>query len=148
MYSLRQGGQQKTEHGYESNHHAAVLPHIIHTLLQQVQDPRGPVHTQRPSQRLSCPVGGRHVRTLPGEARGGHGETLALSTGCRISPPAAAASAASRIVSRCVFTLATETKRDESTLTHRHQLNQVGVRRRVCKRKSVRNGYKNHNDNC
>lgn len=64
--SLREGGQQETAHGDESYHHAAVLPHVVHTLLQQVEDPRRPVHTQRPTQRRGAPVGAGYIHHLPG----------------------------------------------------------------------------------
>lgn len=69
---LRERGQQEAEHGYESYHHTAVLPHIFHTLLQQVEDPRRPVDTQGPAGRWRTPVTGCQVRTLPGETCCGH----------------------------------------------------------------------------
>lgn len=57
MY-LRQSGKQKTEHGYESYHHTEVLPHIIHTFLQEVKDPRRPIDAQGFAHCWNCPVGG------------------------------------------------------------------------------------------
>lgn len=107
LSDLRQSGQQEAEHGDEAYDHAAVLPHVVHTLLQQVQDPGRPVDAQRPVVHCGGgPVGGggggHTFHALPRETCSGHGET---TPGLR---PAAANAAwhCLKIVIEGVFTLA------------------------------------------
>lgn len=94
--SSREGGEQEAAHGDQTQDHAAVLPGVVDTLLQQVEDPRRPVHTQRPAERRGAPVGpGQTDHHLAGQPRGDHDGRLAPSAGYRVSPATAAADAVS-----------------------------------------------------
>lgn len=89
--SSREGGEQEAAHGDQTQDHTAVLPGVVHTLLQQVEDPRRPVHTQRPAQRRGAPVDPGHTgHHLAGQSWGDHGGRMAQFAGYGVSPASAA----------------------------------------------------------
>lgn len=88
--SSREGGEQEAAHGDQAQDYTAVLPGIVHTLLQQLEDPLRPVHTQRPAQRRRAQVESGHTdHHLAGQSWGDHGGKMTQSAGNKVSPVSA-----------------------------------------------------------